>query len=76
MHWKNWLKVARANQIRLVNWPDDVIPPDSQFEIRKLSTTALRRLVGSYIEHKLNGGPLPQVPKIERWTEGPSIFSS
>jgi hypothetical protein len=70
MYWKKWLKIATINMLRLVNWLAEVKPPGPQFEIRTLSTIALRMLVGSYIEHKLNGGPAPLIPKIERWTEG------
>ena len=70
MHWKKWLKIAMDNQLRLVDWPADVMPPGLLFEIRKVSTTALRLLAGSYIEHTLNGGPEPIIPRIEKWTEG------
>jgi hypothetical protein len=76
MYWKKWLKMAMINQLRIVDWPADVVPPGPRFEIRSLRTTDLRKLVGSYIEYKLNNGPDPQVPKLERWTEGQPMLSS
>jgi hypothetical protein len=76
MHWKGWLRIATIHMVRLVDWPADVTPPGPLFEVRMLSTTALRILVGAYIEHKLNGGPAPLVPRIERWTEGWSELAS
>jgi hypothetical protein len=70
MYWKKWLKIATINQLRLVNWPLEVKPPGPRFEIRRLSTTDLRHLVGNYIEYTVKGGTAPQVPMIKRWTGG------
>jgi hypothetical protein len=62
------------NEIRIINWPVEVRPPGPKFELKTLSTIALHMLVSGYIDHKLNGGPLALVPKLERWTTG--IFTS
>jgi hypothetical protein len=76
MSWKGWLKTAREHQLRIVDWPADVTPPGPGFEIRSVCTAALRILVGGYIDHKLNGAPMPTVPKVEKWTEGLSKLHS
>jgi hypothetical protein len=76
MTWKGWLKTARENQLRIIDWPGDVQPPGPGFAIRGIGTMALRILVGDYIEYKLNGGSMPIVPKIEKWTEGSSKLHS
>jgi hypothetical protein len=72
MHWKKWLRTAMLNEIRLINWPVEVKPPGPKFDLKALSTVALRMLVTEYIEHKLNGGPLTLTPRLERWTAGVS----
>ena len=58
------------NEIRIKDWPVEVMPPGPKFELKGLSTPALRMLVSGYIDHKLNGTPHVLVPRFEKWTQG------
>jgi hypothetical protein len=70
VHWSKWLKTAMVYKLRIVNWPKGVKPPGPGFDPKNLSTPALHRLVQGFVEHKTNGIPLDNVPKLERWTAG------
>ena len=70
MHWKKFLKSAMENEICIKNWPVEVMPPGPKFELKGLSTYALRMLVTRYIDYKLNGKPHALVPRFEKWMQG------
>ena len=70
MHWKKYLRSAIENEIRITDWPVEVMPPGPKFELKGLSTYALRMLVTGYIDYKLNGKPRVLNPRFEKWTQG------
>ena len=76
MSWKKWTRMAMVNELRIVNWPEEVPTPGPDFEMKTLSTSALRLLVTEYIEAKRRRDPPTDAPRFERWTEGESSHLS
>lgn len=79
--WKWFDDVAAKEQICIVNYPDDVIPPGPNFDVKKLSATELQLLVGPYIatiqEEKDITGTMFRVKKmVPRYVFGTSYYFS
>ena len=47
--WKHFKEVATREHICIENYPDDVMPPGPDFDLKKLSPADLQLLVGPYI---------------------------
>ena len=72
--WKQFDDVAAKEQICIVNYPDDVIPPGPNFDVKKLSSTELQLLVGPYIaavqaEKDITGTTF----RVKKWSQGMSL---
>jgi hypothetical protein len=74
MSWKKWPRMAMRSELRIVNWPTEVMPPGPGFDIKNLNTIQLRLLVNEYINSIQKGGSLDDAPRFEKWTEGGPSF--
>lgn len=68
--WKHWVELAAKEELCIVGWVDGIIPPGSDFDIKKLGAGELRKIVGSYIDHVLNGDNTYEAFSVIRWSEG------
>lgn len=75
MSWKRWPTMAMRNELRLVSWPAEVMPPGPDFDVKMLGTALLRKLVGDHIKYTQDGqqGPPPDTLGFEKWTAGESL---
>lgn len=73
--WKHWMEFSAKEQLTIVKYPDCVLPPGPDFEIKKVSAIALQLLVGWYIEAIEKGDNTEGTHfSIEKWKDG--VFTS
>jgi hypothetical protein len=67
--WMNWLKTAERNQLRIINWPINIPPPDRKFNLKDLSAPELQAIVQPFQDN--HDDPLSGAVeiKIVRWSE-------
>jgi hypothetical protein len=58
-----------THHLRITDWPDTVPPPGPDFDLKKLSATALGELVDGHLENQKNKNYDKSYPRIERWTQ-------
>jgi hypothetical protein len=68
--WKRWVEVAAKEELCIVNWVDEILPPGPNFDIKKLGASELREIAGSYVDCALNGDENYDAFSVIRWPAG------
>jgi hypothetical protein len=68
--WKCWVDVAAKEKLCIIDWINGVLPPGSDFNIKKLGASEIHEITGSYVDSILNGNIDYKVFSVICWSTG------